>query len=345
MNMKLIRIVVIMVVAFAVQANAQEPVRLKFKQGEQNRLNIVEVLKLTLYQPQVDEEVIEPSIRTFDYAFTETIEKVNPDGSALIAVTLDSFKTSTIIGEGHGREEFFKFNSSDDRDLRIFFRDIKAYPRAQFLGQTLRFTVGSDGTIINFDNLKDFQLAANGKGFEYEMVRAILALADTLRMGQLLEHGFGGLPAVGKPEARSTSTVTEIPVTRVVKSTKKGDTIAVTTKYIDAPDRIEYLEGIAIPITLTDFAGGGQGKFVVKKGRVVWGQYSDSSTVKLNIDPEVIPYEAVRTVTVRRAPMEVLRGVKVNLKETEQHRGVLKEPEVQVPEDAIEVELPGATID
>ena len=345
MNMKLIRIVLVMMMALAQQANAQEAVRLKFKEGDQNSVSIVEVLKLTLFQPQVDEEVIEPSIRTFDYSFTETVEKVLADGSAMIAIRLDSFKTSTIIGEGPGREEFFKFNSSDDRDLRMYFRDIKAYPRAQFLGQTLRFTVGNDGSIKNFDNLKDFQLAANGKGFEYEMVRAILALADTLRIGQLLEHGFGALPALGKSEFTSSTTVTEIPVTRVLKSTKKGDTISVTAKYVDPPQRIEYLEGIAIPITLTNFSGEGKGKFVVKKGQVTWGHFSDSARVELNIDPEVIPYEAVRTVTVKRAPMEVLRGVKVNLKETEQHRGVLKEPEIAVPEDAIEVELPGATID
>jgi hypothetical protein len=345
MNMKLIRIAVLMVVSLAMNAQAQEPLRLKFKAGEQNRLNIVEELKLTLYQPQVDDEFIEPSIRVFDYSFTENIEKVNADGSASIAITLDSFKTVTFIGEGRGREEYFNFNSSYDTDLRQKFRDIKAYPRAQFLGHTLRFTVGSDGMIRNFDNLVDFQTAANGKGFEYDMVRAILALSDTLRMGQLLEQGFGGLPALGQSNYTANSTVTEIPVIRAITSTRKGDSIFVTAKYSNPPERIEYLEGVAIPIVLTNFGGDGKGKFVVKKGKVVWGQFSDSAMVDLNIDPEVIPYKAIRNVTVRRTPIELMRGANIQIKETEQHRGIPKAPELVVPEDAIEVEIPGSTIE
>ncbi len=345
MNMKLIRIAFLMVVSLAMNAQAQEPLRLKFKAGEQNRLNIVEELKLTLYQPQVDDEFIEPSIRVFDYSFTENIEKVNADGSASIAITLDSFKTVTFIGEGPGREEYFNFNSSYDTDLRQKFRDIKAYPRAQFLGHTLRFTVGADGMIRNFDNLADFQTAANGKGFEYDMVRAILALSDTLRMGQLLEQGFGGLAALDQSNYTANSTVTEIPVIRAIKSTRKGDSIFVTAKYSNPPERIEYLEGVAIPIVLTNFGGEGKGKFLVKKGKLVWGQFSDSSKVDLNIDPEVIPYKAIRNVTVRRTEIELLRGANIKINETEQHRGVLKAPELVKPDDAIEVEIPGSTIE
>lgn len=345
MNMKLIRMMILLALCVASNAAAQEPLRLKFKEGEQNRLNILEELKLTLYQPQVEDEFIEPSVRTFDYSFTETIEKVNPDGSALVAITLDSFKTATYIGEGRGREEYFKFNSSYDADLRSSFRDIKAYPRAQFLGHTLRLTVGNDGLVKNFVNLTDFQLAATGKGFEYDMVRAILALADTLRMGQLLEHGFGGIAALGTSRFEDNSTVTEIPVKREIRSTRKGDSVFLSAHYTNPPERIEYLEGVAIPIKLTNFGGEGKGKFVVRKGQVTWGHFSDSAMVDLNIDPEVIPYKAIRNVTVRRAPAEVLRGVNIKLNEIEQHRGIPKAKEIDVPEGAKEIKMPGASVD
>lgn len=345
MNMRLIRIVMLMILSLATTVQAQEPLRLKFKAGEQNRLNIIEELKLTLFQPQVDDEFIEPSVRVFDYSFTENVEQVYDDGSAKVAITLDSFKTVTYIGEGKGREEYFNFNSSYDTDLRQKFRDIKAYPRAQFLGHTLRFTVGADGMIRGFDNLAEFQVAATGKGFEYDMVRAILALSDTLRMGQLLEQGFGGLAALDQPNYITNSTVTEIPVQRAIRSTRKGDSIFVTAKYSNPPERIEYLEGVAIPIILKNFGGDGNGKFVVKKGKMIWGQFSDSSMVDLNIDPEVIPYKAIRNVTVRRSPIEVVRGANVKINETEQHRGIPKAPELVKPDDAIEVNLPGATIE
>ncbi|HET6512927.1 MAG TPA: hypothetical protein VFH43_12085, partial [Candidatus Kapabacteria bacterium] len=127
--------------------------------------------------------------------------------------------------------------------------------------------------------------------------------------------------------------------------TRKGDSIFVTAKYSNPPQRIEYLEGISIPIALHNFGGEGKGKFVVKKGKVVWGQFSDSAMVDLNLDPDVIPYKAVRNVTMRRTPIEVMRGANVKINETEQHRGVLKEPELVKPKDAIEVELPGSTIE
>jgi hypothetical protein len=199
--------------------------------------------------------------------------------------------------------------------------------------------------IRNFDNLAEFQVAATGKGFEYDMVRAILALSDTLRMGQLLEQGFGGLAALDKPNYTANSTVTEIPVSRTIKSTRKGDSIFVTAKYSNPPERIEYLEGVAIPIVLKNFGGDGKGKFIVKKGKVVWGQFSDSAMVDLNIDPEVIPYKAIRNVTVTRSPIEVMRGANVKLNETEQHRGIPKAPDLVKPEGAIEVELPGSTVE
>jgi hypothetical protein len=95
MNMRLTKFAVLIVLSLAVTAQAQEPLRLKFKEGEQNRLNITEELKLTLFQPQVDDEFIEPSVRVFDYSFTESVEKVNDDGSANFSITLDSFKTVT----------------------------------------------------------------------------------------------------------------------------------------------------------------------------------------------------------------------------------------------------------
>lgn len=344
-TMQLIRTIAVALIGLvAFDASAQD-VKLQFKEGEQNRLNIIEKLRITLYQPQVDEEYIEPSIRTFDYSFRETVEKVFPDGSAKIAVTLDSFKTETMIGEGRNAQEFFRFNSSDDYDLRTNFRDIKAYPRAQFLGQTLRFTIGSDGLVRNFENLTAFQAAAQGKGFDYDMVRAILALADTLRMAQLFEQSFGGIAALGNDAYADPSMMTEIPITRLIQSERKGDSIFVTTRYINPPERIEYLEGIAIPIALNKFNGSGKGKSVVKKGTMTWGQYSDSTTVTLDIgDTDVIPYKVVRDVTIKRHPIELAQGI-IGIKETEQHRGVPVAPEIKAPDGAKEIELPGATID
>jgi hypothetical protein len=343
-SMKLIRAFILATAFMAVSASAQD-MKLKFVEGQQNQLTIREILKITLYQPQVEEEFIEPSVRTFDYSFTETIEKVNADGSARIAVVLDSFKTKTLIGEGRGAEEYFKFSSTDDYDLKTNFRDIKAYPRAQFLGQTLRFTVSPDGLVQNFENLSAFQMAATGKGFEYDMVRAILALADTLRMSQLFEQGFGGIAALGQRAYADPSTMTEVPVTRRIQSQRKGDSIFVTAAYINPPDKIEYLEGIAIPIVLTNFRSGGAGKAVVKKGMMTWGNYKDTMNVTLNIDPETIPYKVLRDITVEREPLKVMSGVKVRIEETKQHRGVPKAPELKVPEDAKVIELPGATIE
>lgn len=326
-------------------AAMSQPVALVFKEGEHTRVNIREVLKLTLFQPQVEDEFVQPSVRNFDYSWTERVEKVNDDGTALIAITLDSFQTTTFIGEGKGAEEYFRFNSTDEYDLRKNFRDIKTYPRGQFLGQTLRFTIGPDGLIRSFENLDGYKVAAQGKGFDYEMVRAILALADERRLGQLLEQGFGAIAALNRKDVTTPFTMTEVPVDRELESRKKGDTLVVKARYTNPPQRIEYLEGIAIPIVLTNFGGEGSGKAVVKKGKFVWGSYQDSAMVTLNIDPEVIPYKAVREVTVRRSPIDVIRNAKVTIRETEQHTAKPKDPELVVPEGAKEIELPGATVE
>lgn len=326
-------------------AYAQSDVKLRFTEGEMTRLKLIETLKLTMYQPGVDIEFIEPSVRMFDYSFTETVEKVNPDGSAVLSVRLDSFATTTHIGEGKGAEEFFRFNSSDDYDLRKNFRDIKTYPRAQFLGQNLRFTMGPDGMIRSFENLNDFKIAAQGKGFDYDFVRAILAMSDSLRLGQLLEQGFGAIPALSENTYNAPYTVTEIPVTRQISSRRKGDSLFVNAVYAEAPEKIEYLEGIAIPIELKKFGGNGSGRMVVKKGKLVWGHYQDSTMVDLFVDPDTIPYKAVREVTIRRSPIEVRKGVKVTIQEKEVHRGVIKTPELKVPEGAEEIDLPGTSVE
>ena len=147
-------------------SNAKKPVHLEFKEGMLNHVSITEVLKITMHFPQVENDEVRPSTRTTNYDFTERVEKTNPDGSALIGFTLDSVKTVIVLGEGRNREEFFKFNSNDADDINKKFHDIRTLPRAQFLGQTLRYTVSPDGQVKNFENLDQFHQMAMGKDYD-----------------------------------------------------------------------------------------------------------------------------------------------------------------------------------
>ena len=142
-----------------------------FQTGSFAKLDISEMLKITMHFPQVDNDEVRPSIRFTDYHFTEHVESVNADGSANIGITLDSFRTRIELGEGKHREDFFSFNSNSDEDLRTKLHDIRTLPRAQFLGQTLRFTVGTDGQIKHFINLAQFHQNSLGPDAEYEFVR------------------------------------------------------------------------------------------------------------------------------------------------------------------------------
>jgi hypothetical protein len=95
-----VTVVCALVALGALSASAKTDYSLKFHQGELRRVKIQEVLKLFMIFPGVDSELAQPSVRTTDYSFTERVDTVFSDGSAMIAATLDSFKTAIMIGEG-----------------------------------------------------------------------------------------------------------------------------------------------------------------------------------------------------------------------------------------------------
>jgi hypothetical protein len=106
-----------------------------------------------------------------------------------------------------------------------------------------------------------------GKGFDYDFVHALLTLADSLRIGQLLEHSFGGIAGLqAKPgdAVQTKYTVAEIPVTRAIQSQlPRPDSVVFQTVYFDPPEKLNYMEGIATPLGLTDFSGSGFGYAIV----------------------------------------------------------------------------------
>jgi hypothetical protein len=326
---------------------------LHFKQGDLHHLAIQEVLRITMHFPQVDFDDLRPSVRTTDYDFTEHIDTVYADGSALFAVTLDSFKTAIVIGEGRSKEQYFTFNTNDDYDLQHNFHDIRALPRAQFLGQTLRFTVGTDGLIRNFQNLANFHRNTLGEGYDYDFTHAMLSLTDSLRVGQLLEPGFGAIAAAtNKPEGSgftSAYTATEIPIKRTVlpisvKHKGTEDSITIRATYSDAPARIDYLEGLAATLGLTEYKGSGSGYAVVANGTVVRAMYRDTSNSKLQVDIEAVPEEIIRQVKSVRTPVAVIRGGNVSVKEIKEHRGIYKEPKIEPDSDATVLDQNGQII-
>jgi len=307
--------------------------RLKFREGDIRRAVITEVLRQQWHFPQVSADLAKPSIRTSKYFFTETIERLTPGGGAVIGATLDSFQTGISMGETKDAESFFKFNSNGDWDISHEFHDIKVLPRAQFLGNTLRFTMNPDGTIANFLNLQGFHENAIGKGYDYDMVHAMLSLTDSLRMGQLLEFGFGGLAAVEGPFT-SPSTATEIHLTRTVSATEVGKGILkVHSSYFDAPKDIDYLEGIATPLGILSFYGAGSGEIAFKDGYLKHSVYNDTANIVLKVDIDTVPEEITRTVTTDIYPIPVLRGGKVTIKEIQAHHGKPKEPDADPTEN------------
>ncbi len=316
--------------AIAVNTNAQPSsnFRLQFHEGEMHRVVTKEVLRLAMHFPQVDPSDAKPSIRTSVYSFTETVQSVLPDGSAIIGASLDSFKTGINFGEGKHAERFFRFNSAKDWDIAHKLHDIKVLPRAQFLGHTLRFIMRPDGTIARFLNLKDFHEDAIGHGYPYDMVHAMLSLTDPLRMGQLLEYGMGGMAALKAPYT-SPSTATEIPITRRVTAralrAERG-TLKVRASYFNPQKDIAYLEGIATPMSIIRFYGGGAGEMTMKHGYLSHSFYQDTANVHLKIDIDTVPEEITRSVTTNVYPIKVLHASRITIRQIS--HGVYKRPNV-----------------
>jgi hypothetical protein len=299
---------------------------LQFHEGDLHRVVTKEVLRLAMHFPQVDAGGAKPSIRTSVYSFTETVEKVLPDGSAIIGASLDSFKTGINFGEGKNSENFFRFNSAEEWSITHELHDIKVLPRAQFLGHVIRFVMRPDGTISRFLNLDDFHGDAVGHGYAYDLVHAMLSLTDSLRMGQLLEYGMGGMAAINGPYT-SPSTATEIPITRTVTASKEGNgKLKVHATYFDPPARIEYLEGIATPMGILTFYGGGLGEMTVSEGYLKHSFYQDTANVHLAVDIDTVPEEITRTVTTDVYPIQVLHASKITIREIHSHRAVYKDP-------------------
>ena len=311
---------------------ASSPFRLQFHEGDLHRVVTKEVLRLAMHFPQVDANDARPSIRTTVYSFTEMVDSILPDGSAIIGASLDSFKTGINFGEDAQAENFFQFNSADEHDISHELHDIKVLPRAQFLGHTIQFVMRPDGTIERFLNLEDFHQTAVGHGYEYDMVHAMLSLTDSLRMGQLLEYGMGGMAAVNAAYS-SPSTTTEIAVTRKVTARKVGkESLKVSSQYFDPPQRIEYLEGIATPMSILHYYGGGTGELALKDGFLKHSFFQDTAKVQLQIDIDTVPEEITRTVTTDVYPIAVLRASKITIKEIQVHRGEYKDPNANAPD-------------
>jgi hypothetical protein len=342
--MKFFTILAFICIAFATDVSAIPAAgpdhRLHFREGEIRRVTVNEVLRLMMHFPQVETNDAKPSVRTSQYSFTESVEKVLSDGSAIIAASLDSFTTLITIGEGRDAEDFFHFNSAIEWDIAHTLHDIKTLPRAQFLGQTLRFTMRPDGTVHDFQNLSAFHDNAVGKGYDYDMVHAMLSVSDSLRIGQLLELGAAGLAGEQAPY-NSASTATEIPMSRTVTATQGGkETIRVIATYFNPPQKIDYLEGIATPMGVLGFHGGGAGEIVMKNGFLMHSTYRDTANVVLAVDIDTVPEEITRIVTTNVFSVPVLHGSKISIQEIEVHHGIHREPAVDTTNDVVPIESP-----
>ncbi len=295
--------------------------RLHFRVGDLRRVVTTEVLRLAFHFPQVDEHDAKPSIRTSVYSFTERVDSILADGSAVMSTSLDSFKTGIDFGEGKHAENFFRFNSAGEWDITHELHDIKVLPRAQFLGQTIRYILRPDGTIANFLNLQDFYQVAIGRGYDYDLVHAMISLSDSLRMGQLLEFGYGGLAGSQKPYV-SSSTTTEIPITRTVSTQRTAPgSLTIDVKYSNPPQRIEYLEGIAMPLGILKYQGWGNGSLTMEKGYLKHSEYKDTAKLILHVDIDTVPEEITRSVSTDVFPITVLHGRNVSIKELKIHSG------------------------
>lgn len=301
------------VFAFSVPLRAQ---KLHFVEGSSYHVQLDEMLKLTQRLSNVDSALVEPSFRFTTYHFTEVIQKVRPDGSALVASTLDSFTTKIFVGAVQDRNEYFRFNSNNEYDIANRLKDPRALPRAQYLGQTLIYVLEPNGTIRNFENLGAFQAATIGRSYDYDMMHAMMAFSDSLRVGQLLEQGNGAIAALeGGGSASLPYAVTEIHVTKEMHAKAKGDHITYSAIYIHPPERTDYLEGISFPINIKNFRGASGGSLDMRNGMIVAAEETDSATMTLFLDTEEISNAIYRTVKIQRSQNKVLRGVDINIRE------------------------------
>jgi hypothetical protein len=324
--LSLFTIIVLQTDAFAQNGG---PLKIKFTEGDHFNVKVTEILYIRQQSSQVDSENVDPSWRTTVYNFTEAIEKVNPDGSAQVASTLDSFTTRIVVRENIDRNEYFRFNSTNEFDIQNRLRDIRALPRAQFLGQTIRYKVGTDGLVKSFDNLSSFQQNTIARSFDYDMLHAMMSLSDSLRVGQLLEEGFGVVAAFSAGNNGKVSTpytMTEIPVTRNLNAVKKGDKITFTGEFTNAPDSTQYLEGIAFPMNLQHFVGKSKGEIEFKNGIALNGSALDTASLELHIESDVIKEQVSRNTTFERDPIEILRGRDIQIKELKSHHTPPKTP-------------------
>jgi len=317
-------------------AQKEKPLKINFKEGESYHVKMSEILYIHQQSSQVDSANVEPAWRTTVYNFTETIEKLNPDGSTNVASTLDSFTTKIVVGKNIDQNEYFRFNSNNEFDVQNRLRDIRALPRAQFLGQTLRYTLGSDGLIKSFQNLSDFQAVTIARAFDYDMLHAMMSLADSLRIGQLLEQGFGAVAAfsgTNNGSLHTPFTITEIHVTRNLKAIKNGNEISFIGNFTDAPDTTQYLEGIAFPMNLQQFMGLCKGSVTMKDGIPIRGNTIDSASFELHIESDVIKEQVSNHLEFEREPIAMLHGGTIKFKEIESHHETPK-PKYDDSEDS-----------
>lgn len=307
--------------------------KLSFKEGDVYSVKAVEMLRIRMQFSQVDSALVDPSTRFTTYFFTENIQKAYPDGSADFATTVDSFTTKIYVGEVKEESEYFRFDSKNEFDIMNRLKDIRAIPRAQFLGQTLKYRVSPEGRIISFENLSSFREGAISRAFEPDITQAMLSLSDELRIGQLLEHGSTVLSG----NALSRYAMTEINVERTLSVSSGKDKLLFKGTFINPPSKLEYLEGIAFPMDITKFKGGTRGNVIFAKGYIGSSDVTDSASMIITIDAEVIKNDVYRTYTVTRKPLTMLKGGTIRYEERESRKAQYKEP-VENPDD-IEINM------
>jgi hypothetical protein len=312
--------------------------QLIFREGDIYAVKSVETLRITMQTSQVDSSLVDPSTRKSEYFFTERVEKVYPDGSADMATSVDSFRTIIYIGAVIDRNEYFRFNSTNLFDIENRLKDIRTIPRAQFLGHTLRYRIDKNGRIQQFYNLAEFRTAALARAFDYDVTQAMLSFSDSLRIGQLLEPAFG---IVG--ESSQPYTVTEIHTVRKHTLKPSKDIFSFSGVHTDPPQKIEYLEGIAFPMQVTNFRGGTRGYVMFKSGYAAKGECIDSASMILKLDEETIKNSIHRLYTVERHPLQVMRGGTIKIEERESRKAEYKDPTEHVDPNAINVEYDPAT--
>jgi len=307
--------------------------KLTFKVGDAYSVKSVESLVIRMQFSQVDSALVEPSTRITTYYFTENIAKVYPDGSADFATTVDSFTTKIYVGQVKEESEYFRFDSKNEFDIMNRLKDIRAIPRAQFLGQTLKYKVANDGRLILVEKLDSFREVARSSAFDYDIHQAMLSLSDSLRVGQLLEHGSSVLAgSVVLPY-----TITEVHVDKTLSITTGKDKITFAGTLTNPPEKLEYLEGIAFPMNVSKFKGGTRGMAVISNGYIASSQVTDSASMVITIDAEVIQDIVHREFNVIRVPLKVLKGGTIHYEERESHKAEYKEPVVK-PDD-VEINL------